>query len=217
VKEWEVVPEQVAREKASQCLRDTVATASKLREEAKVPRGGTTADELLNGIELEEAKTFVCASMAVLTGQTTRMDGEKAEPKHRETSTPDFPASSMKRSRSVPYNNSEADQHHYVKRPRQCASASDLGSTTFGAYNYRSTTFHPFHTYRVPLGDARHECEAEVEFLCTNNYSLGNDVLGSCPGNDDEYACVKQAILKAEQLKNDDSAFQRLIDRMLRE
>jgi hypothetical protein len=196
---WEVVSEQVAREKASQCLRDTVLTASKLGAQAR----GRTSEELLNGIELEEAKSFVCASMADLTGT-----------KCQETSTPDFPASNMKRPRSVPNGNSLAEQLHYFKRPRHCASVSDINRTTFEAYNYRNTAFPPLRTYRAPLGDARHECMAEVVFP-SNNYSLGNDVWGSYPGNDDEYACVKQAIRRAEQLKDDDSAFQRLIDGML--
>jgi hypothetical protein len=178
---WEVVSEQVAREKASQCLRDTVLTASKLGAQAR----GRTSEELLNGIELEEAKSFVCASMADLTGT-----------KCQETSTPDFPASNMKRPRSVPNGNSLAEQLHYFKRPRHCASVSDINRTTFEAYNYRNTAFPPLHTYL-----------------------LGDDVLGSYSGNepsDNEYACVKQAIRSAEQLKDDDSAFQRLIDRMLR-
>jgi hypothetical protein len=80
--------------------------------------------------------------------------------------------------------------------------------------------------HKLPLGDARQEQRtAEVEFL-TSNYSLGtSNIWGSSyPGihpvnvpSDGEYACVKQAILRAEQLKDDDSAFQRLIDGLLRE
>jgi hypothetical protein len=35
--------------------------------------------------------------------------------------------------------------------------------------------------------------------------------------SDEEYACVDLAILRMDQLKNDESAFQRLIDRMMTE
>jgi hypothetical protein len=218
LKGWEVVPEEVAREKASQCLRDTVLTASKLGEQAKVPRGGTSADELLNGVELEEAKSFVRASVAVLTGQATGMDGNMLETKRIETP--------LKRPRSYPNGNSEVEQQDHPKRPRQCASLSKLDNTTFGGYSNIKHSVSTLLMHKLPLGDARQEQRtAEVEFL-TSNYSLGtSNIWGSSyPGihpvnvpSDGEYACVKQAILRAEQLKDDDSAFQRLIDGLLRE
>jgi hypothetical protein len=212
---------------------------SKLGEKAKVPRG-TTSEELLNEIELEEAKSFVRASMAVLRGQATGMDGEMSETKPRATSAPDFPAPNMKRPRSVPNSNSETEQQHYFKRPSQYASLSQLDNTTFGTHSYIHNTFSALLPHQLPLGDARHERMAKVELpssnyslgnnvwgpypgkveLPSNNYSLGNDVWGPYPGNepsDDEYACVQQAIQRAEQLKGDDSAFQRLIDRTLKE
>jgi hypothetical protein len=53
-----------------------------------------------------------------------------------------------------------------------------------------------------------------------SNYLLNNCVSESCSNgkpSDEECACVKLAILRAEQLKNDDSAFHRLIDRMMLE
>jgi hypothetical protein len=191
---------------------------SKLGEKAKVPRG-TTSEELLNEIELEEAKSFVRASMAVLRGQATGMDGEMSETKPRATSAPDFPAPNMKRPRSVPNSNSETEQQHYFKRPSQYASLSQLDNTTFGTHSYIHNTFSALLPHQLPLGDARHERMAKVE-LPSSNYSLGNNVWGPYPGNepsDDEYACVQQAIQRAEQLKGDDSAFQRLIDRTLKE
>jgi hypothetical protein len=226
VKGLEVVSKEVAREKVSQCLRDTVATASKLRAEAKVPRGGTTSEELLNGIELEEAKTFVRASVAVLTGQATGIDGEMSErTKCQETFTPDFLAPQLKRPRSVSNSNSEVELQDYPKRPRQCASFSKLDNTTFGGYSNRNYSLSTLLMPQLPLRDARQEQRmAEVEFP-TSNYSLGtSNIWRSYPGihpvnvpSDGEYACVKQAILRAEQLKDDDSAFQRLIDGLLRE
>jgi hypothetical protein len=215
VKGWEVVSEEVSREKASQCLRDTVATASKLGAKAKVPRG-STADELLNGVELEEAKSFVHASMAVLAGQATGMNRKMSETKRQETSTQDSLLPQMKRPRSFPNGNSEVEQQNYPKRPRQCSSLSKLDNTTFGRYSDRNNTFSVLLAHQPPLGGAHQEHRmAEVEFPL-----LGNDVWGSYRGNepsDGEYACVKQATLRAEQLRDDDSAFQRLIDGMLRE
>jgi hypothetical protein len=51
-----------------------------------------------------------------------------------------------------------------------------------------------------------------------SNHSLINLVSGfNSKPPDEEFACVYQAILRAEQLKNDDSALHRLIDRMLLE
>jgi hypothetical protein len=131
VEGWEIVSEEVAREKVSQCLRDMVKVSTpKIGEEGEEPIS-LTSEALLSGIELDEANVFVRASVATLTDQPKDLDGES-----------------------------------------------------------------------------------------NSNYSLNNFVSEYCFNSktaDDEHACVDQAILRAEQLKNDDSAFHRLIDSMLLE
>jgi hypothetical protein len=131
VRGWEIVSEEVAREKVSQCLRDIVKVSKpKPREEGEEPRS-LTSEALLSGIELDEANAFVRASTAAPTDQSNDLDGEL---------------------------NSNDSLNNFV-------------SESF--FNSKPT--------------------------------------------DEEYACVIQAILRAEQLKNDDSAFHRFIDRMLLE
>jgi hypothetical protein len=131
VRGWEVVSEEVAREKVSQCLRDIVKVSTpKIREEGEEP-SSLISEALLSGIELDQANVFIRASTAALTDQPDALESES-----------------------------------------------------------------------------------------NSNYSLNNFVSESCFSSksaDEEYACVNQAIFRAEQLKNDDSAFHRLIDRMLQE
>jgi hypothetical protein len=131
VRGWEIVSEEVAREKVSQCLRDIVKVSTpKIGDESEEPRA-LTSEALLSGIELDEANSFVRASTAALTDLPKDLDGES-----------------------------------------------------------------------------------------NSNYFLNNFVSESCFNSkpaDEEYAFVNQAISRAEQLKNDDSAFHRLIDRMLLE
>jgi hypothetical protein len=149
VKGWEVASEEEAREKAGQSIRDTFATVSKLGGKAKVPRG-TTSEEFLNEIELEEVKSFVRES--VLRGQAVGMDGEMSETKRWATSAPDFPAPYMKRPRSVPNSNSfETEQQHYFERPSQHASLSQLDNTAFGTYSYTHDTFSAMQPHQLPL------------------------------------------------------------------
>jgi hypothetical protein len=127
VRGWEVVSEEVAREKVSQCLRDIVKVSTLKVGKEDEEQIASTQEALLSGIELDEAN----ASTAALTGQPNELDGES-----------------------------------------------------------------------------------------NSSHSLNNFVSESCSNGkppDEEYACVYQAILRAEQLKNDDSAFHRLIDRMLLE
>jgi hypothetical protein len=77
VKGWEVVSEEVAREKVCQGLRDIVKVVSKPKpgEQGEAQRG-RTQEALLSGIELEEAKAFVLASTAAL--QPNELDGESS-------------------------------------------------------------------------------------------------------------------------------------------
>jgi hypothetical protein len=200
VEGWEVVSEEVAREKVSQCLRDIVAVVSKFGDQGEDQRG-LTSEALLSKIELDEAKAFVRASTAGLTGQPTEFDRELS-----------FSGPVLKRSRSVPNSDPEADRQSFLKRPRrQFASLPQFGKETFGAYSYRNTTFSALPSHQLPLGELRLEHP-------NSNYSLNSSVWESC--SDDktsETACVNQALLRAEQLKNDDSAFHRLIDRMMLE
>jgi hypothetical protein len=194
VRGWEVVSEEVAREKVSQCLRDIVKMSTpKIGEEGEEP-SILTSEALLSGIELDEANAFVRASTAALTDE---LGGESS-----------FSASLLKRSRSVPNCDPEAERQSFLKRRRQYASLSELGKESFGAYSYRNTTFGALPSHQLPLGDPRLE-------LSHRNHSLNN--LSNVKPSDDEYACVNQAILRADQLKNDDSAFHRLIDRMILE
>jgi hypothetical protein len=160
---------------------------------------GLTSEALLSGIELDEANAFVRASTATLT--PTELDGESS-----------FSASVLKRSRSVPTCDPEADRQSFLKRPRQYASLSELGKETFGAYSYRNTTFSALPSHQLlPFGELRLE-------LPQSNYSLNNFISESISNvKPSENACVNQAISRAEQLKNDDSAFHRLIDRMMLE
>lgn len=128
---WEIVSEEVARQKVSQCLRDIVKGSTPKLGGGEESRG-STQEALLSEIEVDEATAFIRTSIAALKGQLKELDGE-----------------------------------------------SNI------------------------------------------NYSLNNFVSESCfsskSPDEEEYACEKQAILRAEQLKNDDSAFHRLIDRMLLE
>jgi hypothetical protein len=202
VRGWEVVSEEVAREKVSQCLRDIVKVSiPKIVEEGEEPIGVTT-EALLSGVELDEATAFIRASTAALAGLANELDGGSS-----------FSASLLKRSRSVPHCDPEAERQSFLKRPRQYASLSELGKETFGAYSYRNTTFSALPSHRLPLGDPRLE-------LPHRNYSLNNltpESGSNAKPSDEEFACVKRAILRGEQLKNDDSAFHRLIDRMMLE
>jgi hypothetical protein len=190
----------VAREKVSQCLRDIVAVMSKLGEHCEEQRG-LTSEALLSGIELEEAKAFVRVSTAALTGQSFELNGKSLSS-----------APGLKRSRSVP-SDPEVDRQSFLKRPRQYASLSELGKQTFGSFSYKNTTFSALMPHQLPLGDPRLE-------LPSINYKLNNSV-SECYSNgkpsDEEYACVSKAFLIEEQLKNDDSALHRVIDRMMLE
>jgi hypothetical protein len=73
------VPEEVAREKVSQCLRDIVKVVSKPKhgEQCGQDEGqrGLTSEALLNGIELDEAKAFVRVSIAAAASQPSESDG----------------------------------------------------------------------------------------------------------------------------------------------
>jgi hypothetical protein len=192
----------VAREKVSQCLRDIVKVSTpKIVEEGEEPTGLST-ETLLSGVELDEANAFIRASTAALTGLPNELDGGSS-----------FSASLLKRSRSVPNCDTEVERQSFLKRPRQYASLSELGKEAFGAYSYRNTTFSALPSHQLPFGDPRLE-------LSHRNYSLNNLIPESGSNvkpSDEEVACVNQAILRGEQLKNDDSAFHRLIDRMMLE
>jgi hypothetical protein len=198
VRGWEIVSEEVAREKVSQCLRDIVKVSiPKIREEGE-ELSSLPSEALLSGVELDEANTFIRTSTAALTGLPNELGGESS-----------FSASLLKRSRSVPNCDPDVDRQSFSKRPRrQYASLSELGKESFGAYSYRNTTFSALLPHQVPLGDPRLE-------LSHRNYSMSN--LSNVKPSEEEYACVKQAMLRADQLKNDDSAFHRLIDRMILE
>jgi hypothetical protein len=204
VKGWEVVSEEVAREKVSQCLRDIVKFVSKPKHgEQGEGQRDLPSEALLSGIELAEAKAFVHVVTAAATSQPSELDGESSS-----SSAP-----ILKRSHSVPNNDPEADRQSFLKRPRQYASLSELGKETFGAYSYINTTFSALPSHQVPLGDPRLE-------LPHSNYSLNSSISESCydvKPSDEEYACVNQAISRADQLKNDDSALHRLIDRTILE
>jgi hypothetical protein len=193
--------EEVAREKVSQCLRDMFKVVSKLEEQGEEQRG-LTSEKRLAGIELEEVKAFVRASTASLTVHPYEGNGESSSS-----------APVLKRSRSVPNSDPETDRQSLLKKPRQYASLSELGKHTFGASSYINTTFSALPSHQVPLGDPRLE-------LPNINYIPNSSVSESCydvKPSDEEYACVNQAILRADQLKNDDSSFHRLIDRMMLE
>jgi hypothetical protein len=197
---WEVVSEEVAREKVSQCLRDIVAVVSKFGDQGEDQRR-LTSEALLSRMELDEANAFVRASVAALTGQPTEFDRESS-----------FSGLLLKRSRSVPNNDSDVDRQSFSKRPRrQYVSLPELGKETFGAYSHRNTTFSALLPHQLPLGELRLE-------LPNSNCSLKSPVWESCYNSKlSENACVNQAISTADQLKNDDSAFHRLIDRMILE
>jgi hypothetical protein len=200
VEGWEIVSEEVAREKVSQCLRDIVAVVSKFGDQGE-PRA-LTSEALLSRMELDEAKAFVRASVAALTGQPTEFDRESS-----------FSGPLLKRSRSVPNSDSDVDRQSFSKRPRrQFASLSELGMESFGTFSSnRNTTFGALPSHQLPLGELRLE-------LPNSNYSLKSPVWESCyNGKRWENVCVNQAFSKADQLKNDDSAFHRLIDRMILE
>jgi hypothetical protein len=186
VKGWEVVSEEVAREKVSQCLRDVVAVMTKLGEQGEEQRE-LTSETLLSGIELDEAKAFVYASSGL-----PELDGGSSSS-----------APVLKRSRSYPNSDPEADRQPCLKRPRPYASLSELGKETFGADSYRNTTFSALPSHQIPLGELPH-------------YSYAVNKALNRP-SDEEYDFVSQAILRADQLKNDDSAFHRIIDRMMLE
>jgi hypothetical protein len=180
-KGWEVVTKEVAREKVCQCLRGIVKDVSKRKygEQGKGQRG-LPSEALLSGIELEEAKEFVRVVTAVATSQPSELDGEASSL-----------APVLRRSRSVPNSDHEADRQSFLKRPRQNASLSEL-------YSYINTTFRTLPSHQEPLGDPRLE-------LPHSNYSLNNCVSESCSDikpSDEEYACVNQAISRADQLKN---------------
>jgi hypothetical protein len=202
VRGWEVVSEEVAREKVSQCLRDIVKLSTpKIVEEGEEPIVLST-EALLSGVELDEANAFIRASTAALTGLPNELDGGSS-----------FSSSLLKRSRSVPNCDPEVKRQSFLKRPRQYASLSELGKESFGAYSYRNTTFSALPSHQLPFGDPRLA-------LSQRNYSLNNLIPESdfnVKPSDEEFACVEQAILRGEQLKNDDSAFHRLIDRMMLE
>jgi hypothetical protein len=192
----------VAREKVSQCLRDMFKVASNLGNPGEKLRD-STEEAPLSGIELDEAKAFVRATTAALTlPQPNELDGESP-----------FSGPLLKRSRSVPNWDAETDRPSFLKRPRQYASLSELGKETFGTYSYINTTFSALPSHQLPLG------ELCLELPNSSNYSLNSSVSESCLNGkpSDEEACVNQAFLKADQLKNDDSAFHRLIDRMILE
>jgi hypothetical protein len=177
---------------------------SKLEEQGEEQRF-LTSEKHLSGIELEEAKAFVRVSTAALTGQSSELNGESSSS-----------APVLKRSRSAPSSDPETCRQSSLKRPRQYASLSELGKVTFGTSSYKNTTFSalPSLQLRLGLGDPR------LQFPYSN-YSLNNfSVSESCSDvkpSDEECAFVNQAILRAEQLKNDDSSFHRLIDRMMLE
>jgi hypothetical protein len=200
VEGWEVVSEEVAREKASQCLRDIVAVVSKFGDKGEDQRR-LFSEALLSRIELDEANEFVRASIAAHTGQQTEFDKESLS------------GPLLKRSRSVPNSDTEADRESLAKRPRrQYASLSELGMKSFGsACSYRNTTFSALLPHQLPLRDLRLD-------LSNSNYYLKSSVWESCYNDKtSENACINQAFSRAEQLKNDDSAFHRLIDRMILE
>jgi hypothetical protein len=196
------VSEEVAREKVSQCLRDMFKVVSKLEERGEEQRF-LTSEKHLGRIDLEEVKAFVRASTVTMTGQSSKLNGELSSS-----------APVLKRSRSVPNSNHEADRQSFLKKkPRQYASLSELGKETFGAYSYINTTFSALPSHQLPLGDPRLE-------LPNINYIPNGSVSEYCSNgkpSDEEYACVNRAILRADQLKNDDSSFHRLIDRMMLE
>jgi hypothetical protein len=187
VEGWEVASEEVAREKVSQCLRDMFKISTpKLGERGP---SSLTSEALLSGIELDEANAFVRASTAALTDQPSKLGKESS-----------FSASLLKRSRSVPNCDPEAERQSFLKRPRQYASLSELGKESFGAYSSNSnTTSSALPSHQLPLGELRLE-------LPHSNYSLKSSVWESCSNG-----------IPSLQLKNDDSAFHRLIDRMLLE
>jgi hypothetical protein len=197
---WEVVSEEVAREKVSQCLRDIVAVVSKFGDEGEDQRS-LTSEALLSRFELDEANAFVRASTAATTGQPNEFDIELS-----------FSGTLLKRSHSVPNCDPEADRQSLSKRPRrEYASLSELGKETFGAHSYRNTTFSAPLPHQLPLGELFLE-------LPNSNYSSKSSIWESCyNGKPSENACVNQAISRAELLQNDDSAFHRLIDRMILE
>jgi hypothetical protein len=202
VKGWEVVSEEVAREKVSQCLRDIVKVVSKPKHgEQGEGQKGLPSEALLSGIELEEAKTFVRVSTAAAASQSSELDGESSSS-----------APVLKRSRSHPNCDAEADRQTFLKRPRQYASLSELGKETFDTYSYINTTFSALPSHQASLGDPRLQ-------LPHSNYSLNNFSVSESSSDvkpsDAEYAYVNQAISRADQLKNDDSALHRLIDRMM--
>jgi hypothetical protein len=200
VRGWEVVSDEVAREKVSQCLRDIAAVVSKFGDEGEDLRS-LSSDALLSRIELDEANAFVRASIAATTGQPNEFDRELS-----------FSGTLLKRSRSVPSSDPEADRQSLSKRPRrQYASLSELGKESFGVYSNRNITFSALLPHQLPLGELHLEPPS-------SNYSFKSSVWESCYyGKMSENACVNQAISRAEQLKNDDSAFHRLIDRMILE
>jgi hypothetical protein len=201
VEGWEVVSEEVAREKASQCLRDIVAVVSKFGDQGEDQRS-LFSEALLSRIELDEANAFVRVSISALTGQQTEFDKELS-----------LSAPLLKRSRSVPNSDPEADRESLSKRPRrQYASLSELTKKSFGsAYTYKNTTFSALLPHQLPRRELRLE-------LPNSNHSLKSSVWESCYNDKtSENACIIQAISRAEQLKNDDSAFHRLIDRMILE
>jgi hypothetical protein len=189
----------VAREKVSQCLRDITKVVSKpkLGGQGEDQRG-LTSEAILNGIELDEAKEFVRLSTTAVASQLSELDGGSSSA-----------APVLKRSRSYPDSDPEADRQSLLKRPRQYASLSELGKETFGAYSYRNTTF----SDHLPFGDPSFE-------LPHGSYSLNNCVSESRSNgkqSDEEYAFENQAISRADQLKSDDSALHRLIDRTILE
>jgi hypothetical protein len=201
VRGWEVVSEEVAREKVSQCLRDMFKMSTP-KFGIRGPRG-LTSETLLSGIEVDEANAFIRASTAALADQPTEFDRESS-----------LSGPLLKRSLSVPNCDPEAERQSFLKRPRQYVSLSELRRESFGTFSSnRNTTFSALPSHQLPLGELRLK-------LPHSNYSLKSPVWESCYNSkpsDEEFACVKQAILRADQLENDDSAFHRLIDRMLLE
>jgi hypothetical protein len=211
---WESVAGDVAREKASQCLRNTVLVMTKDGESAKNKQScNSNAFDTLSRMDLEQAKQFLRLSEEeTLPSQlSVEFNGgsSSAESKRRVTSFPDFETGpSLKRHRSAPNNMGNQQQQQepdsleniFMSSMRRTGgSLSELDRMRSTGNNGYSNTVSHTGTYTGMYAERQH--------LLPRPLTNGPVVEG--------VSGVNQVVARMDHLKDDDSALQRLIDSIL--
>jgi len=206
---WKAVSNDVAREKASQCLRDTVAALSRHGMLELATEMATVTDTLSSEANRDRPGTLIHDTISALTvaAPPTSTDEDVCrglkplQKKRRATSEPIFSSQKRHCSGSTSYNSLPAQDRSGIFRKMHRSGGSIPNIDAMNAGGDALVMQH------LAMGDRD---------SFQNSSSISNTIWEVSEISNDEAACVRLAIRNIDQLApDDDSALQRLIDRML--